>query len=598
MRTRPQNPDKSRQNISLFWITYLVTIALVVFRGPDLSVPFWNIGNDDAMRLVEVRDLLGGQGWFDLMQYRLGADGGTAMHWSRLVDLPIAIMIRAFSLVMPMDWAEAVTMTLWPILLIGPTLWAMYVASIRFGGTSAGLFGLIFTAIAIVVSEKYDPGSLDHHNVQMLLVALALMALMSPDNTLKNGAIAGVACALSLTVGFETMLFVVAISLSVAVIWLWIGQNLQNRTMGFSGGFTVTLIVIFLITWPGLTTTAFQCDAFDQDLLLVGSIGAGGLMVLSWRASHLSIWARLLGIIILGAIVLASAKIFAPACLSNPLSQLNPDVATEWLARITETKSLKTSVKSDGAGNFGLLIIPVIAMLYAAIFMRTKALRPQAIILLATIAAAYAMTFYQLRGLFFLLLLCVVPIAAMLGKLYARYQQVRTPVSGILVIAVLLISVPDSWSMAYIQFGKGPVVSTTTQSSEHTVPFDACLMPSHLLALSELPVGMIASSTDMGAVLVMNTHHSVLSANFHRNQDGIQTGIDLAKADLSEAYRILVDTGIDYVVYCRGDLLPLRISVENPDGLWPTLYVGEIPEFLSPAYASFDGVIHVYNVLK
>ena len=53
-------------------------------RGTDLST-------DDAMRLVEVRDLLAGQGWFDLTQYRLSPPGGVAMHWSRLVDVPLAV---------------------------------------------------------------------------------------------------------------------------------------------------------------------------------------------------------------------------------------------------------------------------------------------------------------------------------------------------------------------------------------------------------------------------------------------------------------------------------------------------------------------------
>ncbi len=50
--------------------------------------------NDDVMRLVQIRDLLAGQSWFDLTQYRLGLDGGTLMHWSRLIDLPIAVLIR------------------------------------------------------------------------------------------------------------------------------------------------------------------------------------------------------------------------------------------------------------------------------------------------------------------------------------------------------------------------------------------------------------------------------------------------------------------------------------------------------------------------
>ena len=38
-------------------------------------------GTDDMVRMVMVRDLLAGQGWFDLMQRRLGVEPGTLMHW-------------------------------------------------------------------------------------------------------------------------------------------------------------------------------------------------------------------------------------------------------------------------------------------------------------------------------------------------------------------------------------------------------------------------------------------------------------------------------------------------------------------------------------
>src|ERR1700733_1318490 len=45
---------------------------------------------DDATRLVQVHDFLAGQGWFDLTQYRIDPPDGLLMHWSRLVDVPIA----------------------------------------------------------------------------------------------------------------------------------------------------------------------------------------------------------------------------------------------------------------------------------------------------------------------------------------------------------------------------------------------------------------------------------------------------------------------------------------------------------------------------
>ena len=51
--------------------------------------------------LRQVRALLGGQGWFDLRQHRFDpAHGGANIHWSRLVDLPLAGLIL---LMKPLD---------------------------------------------------------------------------------------------------------------------------------------------------------------------------------------------------------------------------------------------------------------------------------------------------------------------------------------------------------------------------------------------------------------------------------------------------------------------------------------------------------------
>src|SRR4051794_41387548 len=42
---------------------------------------------DDNMRIMQVRALLHGQGWYDLAQHRLA---GAHIHWSRLPDPPLA----------------------------------------------------------------------------------------------------------------------------------------------------------------------------------------------------------------------------------------------------------------------------------------------------------------------------------------------------------------------------------------------------------------------------------------------------------------------------------------------------------------------------
>src|SRR5919197_3061771 len=53
---------------------------------------------DDALRLVQVRSFLAGQGWFDLHEARLAPPLGYDSHWSRLIDAGLAGLFLAFNL--------------------------------------------------------------------------------------------------------------------------------------------------------------------------------------------------------------------------------------------------------------------------------------------------------------------------------------------------------------------------------------------------------------------------------------------------------------------------------------------------------------------
>src|SRR5690606_10851247 len=95
----------------------LVVAAIAAVGGfKDLA---GNADNDSLLRLVEVRDLIAGQGWFDLHQYRMGAaGGGLLMHWSRLVDAPIAaIVLVVTSVTGSQAVGETVALIAWPCAL-------------------------------------------------------------------------------------------------------------------------------------------------------------------------------------------------------------------------------------------------------------------------------------------------------------------------------------------------------------------------------------------------------------------------------------------------------------------------------------------------
>ena len=80
------------------WIVIATWLGFCAFYLVQKWGPIHGLGlgdTDDNMRLAQVRAWLGGQGWFDLRQYKLDPPAGANIHWSRIVDLPIAGLILA-----------------------------------------------------------------------------------------------------------------------------------------------------------------------------------------------------------------------------------------------------------------------------------------------------------------------------------------------------------------------------------------------------------------------------------------------------------------------------------------------------------------------
>ena len=110
-------------NPKIVMLMLCAAVAVALGASGIRNGVFDAMSTDDAMRLVEVRDLIAGQGWFDLTQYRLDPPG-LPMHWSRVIDAPLAAMILMLRPLVGMQGAEAATLVLWPTLLFGATLMA------------------------------------------------------------------------------------------------------------------------------------------------------------------------------------------------------------------------------------------------------------------------------------------------------------------------------------------------------------------------------------------------------------------------------------------------------------------------------------------
>ena len=231
-------PAETRKLLLVIWAATVATY-LVAGGGQSLST-------DDAMRLVQVRDFLAGQGWFDLTQYRLDPPDGVDMHWSRLIDLPIALLIRLARWLAP-SAGRALGATVWPAGLLLALLFGAVRLARELAGDAAARLALIFAALMAPVLQHFRPGAIDHHNVQLVLMlwSLALLVRERP----RDAALAGTMCALSLAIGQEMAPVIAGLRGLVALRWIMRGD--ESRTAAaFGMSFAAATLVLFVATVP------------------------------------------------------------------------------------------------------------------------------------------------------------------------------------------------------------------------------------------------------------------------------------------------------------------------------------------------------------
>ncbi|MEI9927950.1 MAG: hypothetical protein WDN44_10010 [Sphingomonas sp.] len=121
---------------------------LALLRLPD---------NEDMARLAQVRDWLGGQGFNDLTQHRLGPPGGASMHWSRIADAGPALLILLFTPLLGTHGAELAMVLTYPGLLFLAYLLLVARVAQRLGGESAATPALLLAAIALSDDQPFHP---------------------------------------------------------------------------------------------------------------------------------------------------------------------------------------------------------------------------------------------------------------------------------------------------------------------------------------------------------------------------------------------------------------------------------------------------------
>ncbi|MBB3460894.1 hypothetical protein FHT92_001472 [Rhizobium sp. BK377] len=568
---------------------------IVVMKYAGGPVDYVGPDNDDGMRLVEVRDFLNGQGWFDLMQYRLGLGEGTLMHWSRLIDLPIAVLIRFFGLFFGHDAAEAAALVVWPLSLVFPALIAMGLAGQRVGGLAGMHLSFCLAGMAIYTGNRFAPGAIDHHNAQLALVATMVAMLLDEKQRAWNYAVAGASAALAIAIGAETTPFVAIYCLVVAFLWVWEGEPFAAATRAFGLSLAVAISILFFATVPPQRYSVVTCDNLSLGFYSLATIGGSLLLASALFASRLGRGLRFAVLAAVGAAVFGSAMVIAPECLRNPLADLDPMLVELWLRNVSEAQSILALGRTDPF-SLGAFYAPGLLAIAVCIFRSVQGDRMQVhLILLALLSVSWAVALVQVRGAVFANLLSILPLALLIIDIRrVSNGDSENAAAALVYIITVLASVPAVWAvggaLVEMQINKTKTVDEPGGSS--------CSSRQALAPLGGLPAGLVSAPSEMGVPILRYTADRVLSAPYHRNQGGMLTEMHIGLAEPQEAEAFLKGTGVTVLAFCPDDLQTREIARLKPEGLYAQLGKGNIPAYLDPLPRAADSGVQFFRYLR
>ncbi|GAB4357951.1 MAG: hypothetical protein Kow0026_18590 [Oricola sp.] len=578
--------------LALAGTVFVTAIGLPGLDGPGIP------NSDDLARLVEVRDLLAGQGWFDLAQYRLGLAGGTPMHWSRLVDAPIAAIVAAAGWVTgDRALAEWIARVAWPAVTLFLALLALMAACARTGNAAFRLPVAVIGAIALWTIGIFAPGALDHHNMQVALSVWLLALLLPGSRPVLAHAFAGLVAVVMLAIGMEVLPYVALAGALVALSWV-AGTLSAGAARAFGASVAVSAAAVFLATVAPRNWASDACDAYSAFHLVACVTGGLGLVAATAVPARLA--ARAGAVAVLAAVFAAVVVLLFPRCLENPLASLDPLLLKFWLDGVVETRSLADLLREDPFAIPGLY-----GMAAAAFVISLRALatgrglpRGQAAVFAAFLAMGLAVTAWQQRGFTFAAAFAVLPMGFWLARL--RDGLPRTPgLAGSLRLAgAWAVSINLVWWIAGAQAASLLSGAPTLQEQVNAAsPRDYCYSADLYAPLAAEPEGVVLGATNIGASLLLYTPHRVIAGPYHRNSAGNLFMISTMLAPPDKAHAMLRRHGVTLVADCINAADAADFMRAAPGGFQAALRSGRLPDWLQPVAATVGEPLVVYRVL-
>lgn len=588
---------------------WLIVALLAVLRDWQAILAMRLADTDDALRLVQVRALLAGQGWFDLHQYRIAPPDGVVMHWSRLVDLPLAGMIAGLRPLLGQPAAEQAAAVFVPLLTLLAAQLGLGRLALRRLGPDFVFLAAVLMVLMLPAMAQFKPLRIDHHGWQIVAVVAALNALLTTDPR-RAGWLAGAALAAGLAISLELLPFAALFAAVFAGRW---GHDPSPRAglVHYLDALTLCSGALFLAT-HGLADLTAYCDALSPAYLAGLAATAFAVRAIAcwaasrapaadgWLASQQGVAAQGLGM--LGVAGLLGAGVFlwlAPQCTAGPFARLDPLVKDLWYDNVREGRPVW---HQDFAVAAQMLVLPAIALQAAVRLARDEHARfwgEYALLLGGAMAIAVAVSRFSAAAA----AIAVVPLAWQLRRWARRVSRTpgwprRLALALVIGIAVMPGLAIEGIRSGYQWIAPRPSLAVRDEPRGHDAA-SACAMPVSLAPLGRLPPGTILAPLDLGPYLLLDTPHRVVATGHHRASAAMHDVIAAFLGSPAAAHAIIRRRRVDYVVLCH-DLAEAGLYRRRANGGFAAqLLDGRSVDWLSPvALGPGMAAMQVWRVVR
>jgi len=574
----------------------LVGLAWLVI-ATDLIVRYWagtglTLGDtDDAMRLVQLRDFLGGQGWFDLHQPRLGPPVGYDSHWSRLIDAGLAGLFGLFHYFADAALAERLMRVVWPVLWILPAIIGAAAIAWRIAGRDAAVVTLLLAVIGLPAFQQFLPGRIDHHNIQIALSVATVAATVWSDRSRYAAWAAGALTGLALAIGLESIAFLGLCGAAVGLRYV-VDRDGAGALARYGLALAVSTLAAFLVSVGPDHWGRSACDTLAINWAL--PVAAAGLLM-GVAGTTIASDRRVVRAAAVAAIAAAAALAFAsiePRCLAGPYAMMDPTLRAIWFAHVSEMQPVWVIWRETPVAAAAVAAFPAAAILATLVLARERAVRHDSGFLLSAcqLVVACAFTLTVAKMCMYAIWLGMPLVAAASLRLFARLRLENLAARA---FAGMLLT-PAVLSAGAIVAVQAAGYATVEEHDDRVL--GGCFKTANYAQLARLPQGVVAAEVDFGSFVLALTPHSAIAAPYHRLSEGIIAAQQIFALPPEGARGVLARFGGTYVVTC-GTRAPVGMSdAERAASLWGRLQAGTLPDWLEAVPAQPGEVFTVYRV--